>query len=208
VPTAVPASGPEVQVPVHFHGPYSALDEDGCPCLFKDEIAARNGVYLWAINVQGTDRPWYVGQTRRSFGERIGEHLGGILSGEYPTYDATRLAQGSQVLAQGSVWGAWPEIIPDILRDYETLMPNIIALIRLMRFHVAPLTGNEHLYNRIEGAIGRYYKAHPIPELRDFFFQGLKLPPAIPYNNPIRLMLSGDTPLAGLPDRICEPPST
>jgi hypothetical protein len=204
-PTEAAAGGPELPVPVHFHGPYSALDDGDCPCLFTDEIASGIGVYFWAINIRGLDRPWYVGQTRRSFSERIREHIVGMLSGEYAIYDATKLAQGEHGLARGSVPGSWPDTLPGILRNYETLMPSIIALVRLIRFHVAPLSGDKHRYDQVEGAIGRYYKAHPSAELRDFFYQGLKVPAAIPHDNPIRLILSSDALLAGLPDQIPEP---
>ncbi|HPW21812.1 MAG TPA: hypothetical protein PLE61_13480 [Vicinamibacterales bacterium] len=62
-----------------------------------------------------------------------------------------------------------------------------MRLIRLLRFHVAPLDGDAHLYDRVEGAIGRYYKVHPDPALHDFFTPGLKLPAAIPGDQPADL---------------------
>jgi hypothetical protein len=201
------AHGPELEVPVHFHGPFSALNEDICRSLFTDGIAAKSGVYFWTIDVEGKECLWYVGQTRRSFGERMGEHIAGILSGQYPTYDPTELRKSKHVLAKGSVKGMWPQTLPSILRNYETLMPNIIALIRLMRFHLAPLVGDAQLHDRVEGAIGRYYKTHTRPELRDFFYPGLKLPAAIPYDSTIRLLLSSEAPIAGLPLEILEPPA-
>ena len=84
----------------------------------------------------------------------------------------------------------------------ETLMPNITGLIRMVKFHVAPLVGDAHLHNRVEGAISRHYKAHANPELRDFFSPGLRVPAAIPYDKPIRLMLSSEVPIAGLPPEL------
>ena len=83
-------------------------------------------------------------------------------------------------------------------------MPNIIGLIRLIKIHFAPLANDAHLFNRIEGATGRRYKAHQDPELRDFFTPGLRVPAAIPYDKPIRLVLSSETSLAGLPQHMLE----
>lgn len=203
-PIVESSHGPEMDIEVHFHGPFSALDDLGCRCLFADEMTARSGVYLWTINVNGKERPWYVGQTRRGFGQRMGEHLAGFLSGQYTTYDPAALSRGEHRLASGAVKGMWPQTFPSVLRNYESLMPNITGLIRLIKFHLAPLVGAPHLHDRVEGAIGRYYKAHRDPELREFFSPGLKLPAAIPYDNPIRLVLSSETPLAGLPSEIRE----
>jgi len=197
-----PSGEPAVDVHVHFHGPFSAVSEGKHPCLFADELARRNGVYLWTINVGAEEWPWYVGQTRRGFGARSGEHLAGFLSGQYTTYDVSALARGENRRAPGSSGGEWPRIIPAFLRDYESLVPNIIGLIRLVSFHVAPLVGDRHLYDRVEGAIGRYYKTHPDPPLREFFSPGIRVPGAIPGDKPIRIVLSSDAPIAGLPSHL------
>lgn len=197
-----PAAGPATDVHVHFHGPFSAAGEGGYRCLFTDEIAERVGVYLWTINVGGEERVWYVGQTERGFGTRTAEHLAGSLSGAYTTYDAAALSRGENRLAEAAVVGRWPETLPSFLGNYERLTPNIIGVIRLVNIHVAPLADDEHLYNRVEGAIGRHYKAHPDPELRDFLTPGLRLPAAVPGDKPIHLVLSSDVPIAGLPQHI------
>ena len=81
-------------------------------------------------------------------------------------------------------------------------MPNVIRQIRLVRFFFAPLDGDAHLYDRVEGAIGRYYKVHPDPVLRDFFGPGIKVPAAIPGDKPLRLVLSSESPVGGLPSEI------
>lgn len=87
-------TGPAVNAPVHFHGPFSALDGGAHRCLFEAEISSRSGVYIWTIEVSGEHKPWYVGQTRRGFGRRTGEHLRSFLCGEYPVCDPHALASG------------------------------------------------------------------------------------------------------------------
>ena len=132
----------------------------------------------------------------------MGEHLRDFLCGAYSTYDAVALSRGEYRLAQGAVTGAWPRTLPSFLRNYEILMPNIIGQIRLIKIHVAPLAVDAHLYDRVEGAIGRYYKTHSDPELRDFLVPGLRVPAAIPFDKPIRLVLSSEVPVAGLPQHL------
>ena len=202
IQTGEPGAGPAIDVDVHFHGPFFPVEEGGCRCLFTDEVAKRTGVYLWTIILGGKERPWYVGQTRVGFGARIAQHLAGFLSGEYTTYDAAALSRGENRRAAGAAVGRWPQKLPSFLRNYERLTPNIIGLIRLIKFHVAPLAGDAHLHDRVEGAIGRHYKTHSDPELRDFFFPGLRIPAAVPFDKPIRLVLSSEAPVAGLPPHL------
>lgn len=197
-----PVAGPAIDVDVHFQGPFSLVDDGRYRCLFTAEIADLAGVYLWTINVGGEERTWYVGQTRRGFGERMNEHLSGILSGGYTTYDAEALSRGEHRLASDAIGLEWPQSLLSFLRHYETLVPNLIGVIRLINIHVAPLPDDTRLYDRVEGAIGRHYKAHPDPQLRDFLMPGLRVPAAIPGEKPIRLVLSSEGAVAGLPQHI------
>jgi hypothetical protein len=128
---------PHRDVPVHFFGPFSAEGVESCRCLFSDPLSAKTGVYLWTVNVGGEERVWYVGQTRRGFGQRMGEHLGGYLSGAYTTYDAEALSHGEHRAARIVGEQMWPQTLPAFLRDFEQLTPNLIALLRMMRFHLA-----------------------------------------------------------------------
>ena len=202
----VPVSvGPEVRVDLSFQGPFAAVDDGGCRCLFTESIADRSGIYVWTIEVDGAARPWYVGQTRRPFKQRMGEHLTKMLAGEYPPHDPEALRRGdSGRLCKGAGALSWPLTIPVLLRNWEALAPEIMAVIRLLRIHLAPLEGDAHLYDRVEGAIGRYYKSHPLPELSNFITPGLRLPAAIPGDRPMRLAATSEAPIAGLPVEILD----
>lgn len=201
-----PHPGPELHLDVRFEGPFSAAGDAGCRCLFTDELASKTGVYLWTVDVGGVAWPWYIGQTKRGFGTRTAEHLAAILSGQYPVQDVEALSRGENKLAEGAVSGDWPQSLPAFLRNWKQLEPHLIGQIRLVRFHVAAFTGDDHLHNRVEGAIGRHFKNHALPGLSDFFCPGLKLPAAIPGDQRLRLRLSSEVPIAGLPLEIVEPP--
>ena len=125
---------PEARVDLSFQGPFAAVDDGGCPCLFTEPIADRNGIYVWTIEVDGAARPWYVGQTRRPFRQRMGEHLTKMLAGEYPPHDPEALRRGdSGRLCKGAGALSWPLTIPVLLRNWEALAPEIMAVIRLLR---------------------------------------------------------------------------
>lgn len=202
-----PHPGPEVRIPLAFNGPFSAGDDGDCRCLFTEPIAASSGIYLWTVEVDGACRPWYVGQTRRGFGQRMGEHLASMLSGQYTPQDPAALSRGENRRSEGAFAQDWPRTLPSFLRNWATLIPDIMATIRLLRFYVAPLAGDVRLHDRVEGAIGRYYKTHPVIALSDFFSPGLRVPAAIPGEQPMRLVLSSESPIAGLPLEILEPPA-
>jgi hypothetical protein len=128
-----------------------------------------------------------------------------FLSGQYPPQDAVKMALGINERAVGATIGDWPQNLPAFLRNWERLMPNVIAQIRLLRFHVAPLTGDGHLHDRVESAIGRCLRAHVVPAIKYFFSPGIKLPAAIPGDRRLRLRLSAEVPIVGLPLEILDP---
>ena len=134
----------------------------------------------------------------------MGEHLACFLSGQYTTYHAPALSRGEYRRANEAVVGCSPDTLPSFLENADTLLPNVVAMIRLINIRIAPLSGDAHLHNRVEGAIGRYFKVHPDAELRDFFFPGMRVPEAIPFDKSIRIALSSEAPIAGLPLEICE----
>jgi hypothetical protein len=195
--------GPAVDVPVHFHGPFSARsDHPKRPCLFSADTGARSGVYLWTVTVNGAEWPWYVGQTRRGLVQRTAEHLRAYMSGEYPLVDAAALTRGECRRVPGAPSGVWPHNMPDFLQNYEQLAPQISSLLAVIGFFYAPLPDDPHLLNRVEGAIGRHFKSHSHPGLRRFFYPGIRVPAAVPYDRPIRLQLSSDAALEGMPPEL------
>jgi len=192
------------EVALHFHGPFSALEGQGLRCLFTDSISASSGIYLWTVDIDDVSRIWYVGQTRRSFARRTGEHIAAYLAGQYPTPNTEFLARGEHRLFQPapSDGKMWPNTLPSFLGDYEARAPHLLALMKILRFHVAPVEGDFHLHNRLEGALGRHFKTHDDASVMRFFDQGIQLPARIPFDSPLRALITSDAPIAGLPDRL------
>jgi hypothetical protein len=196
--------GSPLEVAVRFEGPFSLGDEAGIRCLFRDATSIKSGIYLWTVPVGEVELPWYVGQTRRGFGQRMGEHVTGFLSGQYAVQDAAALATGRNARPSGTVIGLWPEIIPSVLANYAALAENVQAVVRMLRIHVAPLPEDAYVLNRVEGAIGRFFKNGGDARIREFFFPGMRVPAAIPFDRPLRIKVSSEGPIAGLPQEIIE----
>ena len=116
---------------------------------------------------------------------------------EYTTFDAECLSRGEFRHVDG-LEGSWPQSLPSIIANFERTFPHALSIVRRMRFYVAAV--DKPRLNRVEGAIGRYYKKrHPT-----FMLPGLQVPAKIPHDTPLRLTLSCERSIEGLPEEICE----
>ena len=192
---------PSLEVAVGFQGPFSVFESDDSRNLFTAPTADKIGVYLWTINVNGRRLPWYVGQTRRGFAARMGEHLANYLSGRYSVYRAEDLAQGRyHVLWRPNKGSAqWPHTLPQFLGDFDRLKPDLMAMLRLVEFHCAPLDCEKHVLDRVEGTIGRYFKNRPEREVHSFFSPSIHLPSHIPIDRRVKISVTSEAEICSLP---------
>jgi hypothetical protein len=192
---------PPVDVSVEFRGPFSAAGAPGVPQLFAEPLAQRIGIYLWSYAVDGVEHVAYVGQTRRGFATRIEEHLSALLSGRYeiPDLDATLRGEArARWRPDGDPAARWSRF----LGEYGQLAPAIHGVLGSLRFHVAPIEGDERLFDRIEGALGRYYRTDAPASARRLFDARIRVPAAVPGDRPLRLVLTSDVEIAALPDEL------
>ena len=192
---------PSADVPVAFFGPFSALEGTGAPCLFGKPIEQQNGVYLWTVAVNGVEHVCYVGQTQRGFGTRIGEHVAALLSGRYDIFDADAMSRGISTVR----WRPDPDAAArwrSFLGDYSNLSASVLDVLRILRFHIAPIDSDQHLYGRIEGALGRFFRDDAAESAARLFDRRIRVPAAIPGDRPLRFLLSSEATIAGLPDEL------
>lgn len=199
----VPPRGEAVVLDVLFEGPFALLDDLDIPCLFAEPVANRAGVYLWTVRSGDGFRPWYVGQTQRSFAQRTAEHVRAYLSGQYEAYEVASIADGSFHRIPGPPAGQSPSTLPAFVRALPERLPQLLELLRETRIFVAPLAVDDHLLDRVEGALGRHYKQ--TKDLSNYLEPGLKLPDAIPGDRPLSLRLAASHPILGLPTELREP---
>jgi len=200
------SSEPAQDVDVKFQGPFAVTTEDGVPSVFGGDLAGDTGIYLWTLLVGGKHRPWYVGQTRQGFGVRIGQHLAGCLSGQYEILDPKKLDEGALSVSWHPSAGevAWPANLPSFLERSAELAPQVEGMLRHSRFFLAVLEEDQHLLNRVEGSIGRYFKKHQDDTTQRYFGPGIKLPAHIPGDRPLRLQITSDVTIEGMPVEIAE----
>lgn len=192
-------TGEPLDVSIHFAGPFSAIGDAHAPSLFTDPCGRRAGVYLWTLPIDGENRAWYIGQTGRSFSQRMAEHLSGFLCGEYAVPDVAALLAGRHSRANREGDGvSWPDSLPSHLRQLGHLSSQVTELVKHLRFHLAPVEGDRLILERIEGTIGRHFMRQDT-RIRDFFAPGIKLPARVPGVRLMRLKVSSDVPIAGLP---------
>ncbi|MEZ5288336.1 MAG: hypothetical protein R2712_26740 [Vicinamibacterales bacterium] len=202
---AAAPSGSPLELALAFEGPFSAYSGDGERCLFEDPMGQRSGIYLWTIEYRGSRYVWYVGQTRRSFALRMGEHIASYLSGQYPPVDPAALTEGRHRRPSGvDVKGMWPDNLPTVLRNLPALASNTAQLLRAVQFHVAPVALKQSELDRVEGAICRWCRGHGNEAIRAMLQPGIRVPARIPGDRPLRLQVASESPIEGLPAEITE----
>ena len=187
-----------------FRGPLHWSSDSDLPSIFDPPASLEKGIYLWTFRVGGEDRVHYVGQTRRNFASRLSEHLSGYLSGKYSIIDVEQLARGNQenVWQAASAGQDYGRSLTEFLRRHDELMPKLILLLDRLRFYVAPIEGEQRLFDRVEGKLGRHFLDHPDARIRKSFVAGAKFPAAIPFEKTARCRIKAEGPIAGLPEEL------
>lgn len=206
LPAAVPANPPTtrdapIELELDLHGPFAAGEGTSTPCLFSSDCARLSGIYLWTVEVEGRYHVWYVGQTRRSFAERTGEHISNMLSGRYalPALDAL-VVKGEHQLDWRDDAGhtRWPATLPNFLARAHELVPRALQLIDATKFWVVPMAQPARVISRVEGALGRHFRGHTDPVVRHRVTPGLILPGKIAGEPTLTLHIRGGNSIAGL----------
>lgn len=145
---------------LHFHGPFPLLGPSGdvlseCPCQTEA------GIYLWAVQqLTGSYRISYIGETEKSFHDRMKEHIIQTLGGNYRICEADPLRQGIQRIVWDGLWrrGTRHRTLEFFYR-YEELAPLVKQHLLWQSIFLAPWKGEVRLRRRIEGALALHLRA-------------------------------------------------
>lgn len=177
-----------------FHGPFSWFFGTEIPCVFVDPLAQCAGIYLWTVPTPEGELVYYVGETGRTFGIRMLEHLKDQLCGMYHVYEPQQFRRG----VKNALWtGAYGKNRERKLTEFTTMLPRIASeltgFIRMIRFHFAPLDGDPRLRKRIEAAISEHLCTRPAP-IGCFQEEGVRYQPRRGDEEPVALTCywSGD----------------
>ena len=162
-----------------FFGPLFFAGPKG-PSIFHDEMGKRRGVYLWTAPFKdGGYIPTYVGETGRSFAERMKTHMIQIMGGNYRFSDVQKMKTGDEAV----IWnGTWRKGTRDKMGEFLERLPEFLPKLQQYLYSVSifvcPIESERTTRQRIERAIGLSIRNSPEP-FRSFYpkdnrFPGLK----------------------------------
>ena len=147
---------------VEFTGPFSWLESDKACSILTAPEGKNAGIYLWTVETGGGEWIYYVGQTGRSFSQRMREHFAEHMSGGYHLNEPDEFAKGHrQLLWPGRFGAAGNRSVSDFLGQFVSLAPTIAKLAEIYRFFIAPLTCEQRVRERIEAALAKYLYDQP-----------------------------------------------
>jgi hypothetical protein len=184
---------------VEFEGPFSWLGGNSVPSILETETGKKKGVYLWTVQLGEGELVYYVGQTGRSFAQRMLEHFREHMSGGYHLYEPHEFSRGRKVLLWPGRYG--PDREPSLsllIQRFPTLASAIVDLAKLYRFFVAPLECEKRLRERIEAGIAQYLDQQPEPA-GEFQDQGIVYRPRLDTEEPVQALVHCKDNLIGVP---------
>jgi hypothetical protein len=173
------------------------------PSVFDQRSPDAHGLYLWTVpQHDGKQMVYYVGETGRSFGTRMEEHLKEHLAGFYHLYDPDPFRTGTKKV----VWeGHWDvderRSVDEIVGNYPRLCETISRLTVLYRFFLASFDSEKRVRQRIEAAIALhlYSQAGIVGTFQD---KGIRYFPRTEEEEPIRVKVDCPPFLLGMPNQI------
>jgi hypothetical protein len=145
----------EQNVELTWYGPYLWFGIDNTS-VFQSVEASRPGIYLWTIPHANSHLIYYVGETGKSFNERLTAHAQQYLSGIYRVYEPNKFALGEKELIWQGTWQKGTEHLgPQFISRYAELGPLVHQFLLKMQTFIGPVETDSRTRKRIEAAIAR-----------------------------------------------------
>jgi hypothetical protein len=128
---------------VSFLGPFSWTN------VLLAREASESGIYLWTVPTQRGNEIYYVGETGRSFSERLRQHTSAFNDARHDIYAAPELTQGRRRL----LWPGFGADKDECREQSKHLTSHIREMMSVMRLFLAPLGTDTDTRKRIEAAV-------------------------------------------------------
>jgi len=137
---------------VQFFGPYKLSKGDRV--LFNENISINQGIYLWTVKYKDAYLIDYIGETSRTFHQRMREHLIELMGDNYRICDPEMLLQGQEVIIWNGLWrkGTKKEIV-NFIEMFVDIAPIVKRYIEVHDIFLAPLSTDKATRRLIEGNI-------------------------------------------------------
>lgn len=185
---------------LRFEGPYPTCTDT------KDVLAdcrhrKSAGIFLMTALVGGSYRITHVGQTGTAFYQRLKEHVIQTLGGNFRICDPEALSRGETKVLWNGLWRPGThQKLPEFLRDSTRYIDAAKACFRLEMIFVAPLTLEERMRKRIEGAIAKQIRKDPIAS--SLFPPDVRSLGRLTTETPITIRIQAPAKILGLPEQL------
>lgn len=142
------------QTALEWHGPFSWVSTAGISCIFDEllSVNSSSGVYLWTVPYRDAYLIYYVGETGKTFRERLRKEHDRFWVGCEWFHDPKLLEQGTK--GEGPIYkpkNSKEACLSEFEDRYDELVPIIIRLLHLFHLFIAP--AKTTLRKRIERAL-------------------------------------------------------
>jgi hypothetical protein len=200
MPPKRPAPAEPKILTITFDGPHPAYSET------KDVLAdckhrKAGGVYFWAIKVGDSYRLTHIGQTSTSFYQRMKEYIINMLGGNYRICDPDLLGRGEMTPLWNGLWREGTrECLPEFLRASTSLHEAAKRNLKLEKIFVAPLTVEDRMRRRIEGAIAKQIRKDKTAA--SLFPDDIRVLGRLTTEAPIPIRIVTPVKILGLPEQL------
>jgi hypothetical protein len=196
---------------LEFTGPYSWFGAPDVPSLHHAAERHEPGIYIETVSLPKGHLVYYVGETGKSFIERMKDHYKNRVNAEYRIYAAEEFARGEKKVIWSGIWNPpGYENSPEgrALRNSkavcranrERLKESAEALVRVIRYHFAALNCEKRVRQRIEGELaGRIQVSSPVS---NFYSNGVSYCRRRIGEEPIDCTASSRALILGFPKRL------
>lgn len=188
------------EIPVSFGGPFSWHGTPDAQSIFDVNEGAGKGIYLFTVPLPDGYLIYYVGETGRTFRDRLFEHYTEHAAGMYHVYSPAEFARGEKVMLwPGRFDMACRKPKKDCIAAYTQLSVPIWEMTRMFRLFLAPLACERRVRCRIEAAIAN--ALYGTPGMIGNFQDKVNYSPRADGETSVQCVLSSSARLLGLPER-------
>ncbi len=188
------------EISVSFGGPFSWPGTPDAASIFDANEGLAAGIYLFTVPLPDGYLIYYVGETGRTFRDRLFEHYTEHASAMYHVYSPAEFARGEKVML-------WPGRFDmecrkskrECVAAYTELYGPIWEMTRMFRLFLTPLACDTRIRRRIESAIANALYA--TPGVVGAFQDKVNYSPRLDGEAPIGCVVSSSARLLGLPER-------